>query len=918
MKEQFHAVHLTNGEKTLYPGVRGSFNMEENQGELPKPPAAPMAPTPTQQQPPGGVGPSEKRRLEEQKALARIIPERIIKEAKAIVKAKKEEFGGVTAYAQLQTIDLTGITDSVIQDIGQHYNRRLGIGLIDIDRLNTTASNIENRLREPGISGGDRALAQNIINQLEQVLSNEQQQREVAMRERERYGTFYGERRLIPGERQIIKTGTEEEIDALFNRMFTRVDARPKDEFREAFGTAGEIEYNEFLTALNEALSDPALTEDQQRIVARRIQQYSNEKKLREVVHTANYAVLAGIGTEQLVNFVQGFQSELADLAFSKRGVVQAMHFYEQALLKVREENGGYIPYTEVVGDPKTGQMGRVEQLVQKYFNQALDQGLIPETEVTDAAGNIIGYEMEDWERNRAIALARGMGIITGRTIEIAASSKLPEEVGGPLAGRFASLYAQDIIRDIAPFRHLIMKFDIGKERNRVLAFLLNRKRSPWTKKELADWNWNARIDVINALVGDKEERFLGVLNPFKVGGILSRTTWRYGEDPTASAIGDFLNENPDNRNWIGTGVSIEKLRGNLTNPDSTKRAEAERGIKANLERIAKSQPLKLYFNILEVQDAVLRSLFGARLSGGTIGMTLDRKPINELTIRNLKRDIRYQQNPAFKVVVDQMVSELDSFADSLVVMQEQAVKERKTDLLNLNPTDPNLVTFINTVRNRFMTADGSRLLNKFIENLRDKEWKLPFNFGTDDLPWDKYRFGKTGGTSIARRWRDIGSEKKAVDGLLKLVTGMDTFKKPEDIITVLREMYNGVAGYDEGIAREVTQKFAEGVIKFYAKDWFARLPLGIGTIVGMTTGKASYAQAAFGRGAMAWDEIEINEFTRLIRDTGMLTIEQQHELQQKAGGGKKEVFYAFTRTIPSILALAFVVYMLTRLTKEK
>lgn len=682
--------------------------------------------------------------------------------------------------------------------------------------------------------------------------------------------------------------------EKMFNDIFKRADSSPNRPFEEVFSQFYDLPiYTAFIDYLQTAglgLENEA-------------KKYMEEYDMRRTVHNANYAVATGIGTEQLVNFLQAFRSELADLAFSKKGVVAAMHFYEQALLKVREENGGYLPNEEVIGDSTTGTPGRVEILARKYLNDALTQGLIP--------------GMEEWEKNRAIAFARGMGIITGTTIEIAASSILPEKIRiNPRTGkreaetvrdRFVSLYAQDIISNIAPFRHNVMRFDIGKEKNRFLAFLLKRGGAPWTKSELQAFKWDKMIDVINGLVGDEEERYLGVLNPFKVGGILSRTTWRYGdEESVVSALGPFLRRNPENKKWIGTGLWIEKERGNLgkTNEKddrlteeeieeirvdynvdvTTKGARAKTIIKYNLQKIARIEPLVIFFNMKDVQNRVITELAG-----------IYGRPVT-MQDQQLRDDL-----------------------DRLVLIQEKAIQDR-VDVLDFTLIQDiaqrdRIDRIAGIIRRQF---DSEPVLEDFIKNLKDKEWRLPFILGTADLPWNELDFSKIGETGIARRWRDIGSEKKAVDGLNELIDKMAAFKKPEEVTEVLHKIYSGITGYDADIAREVILKLSEGIMKFYGKDWFARLPLGIGTAVGTITKKTSYAQAAFGGGAMAWSEPELNEFSRLIRDAHLITEDQQHKLQAKAGGGKKEVAYALIRTIAPLILLALLYYMFKKTTENR
>jgi hypothetical protein len=268
-------------------------------------------------------------------------------------------------------------------------------------------------------------------------------------------------------------------------------------------------------------------------MLERKIHSYTSEKDAREIVHNAYYAVLVGLTTDKLTEHLAGFRSELADLMFSKKGVVSAMHFYEQAILRIREENGGYIPEKEVIGEPDKKKEGRAEELTRRYLRATVPN-------------------LEKWEEDRAIAIARGMSIIIGRAVEIAATSILPPE------GGLISLYAQDLIKDLAPFRHLIGKYNLGEKANKVFGYLLNKRKRAWSYEELEDLEKKEHsylLEVVDGLVSEEDERYLSVLNPLKVGSLFTRSTWRVanpsGENPIPSLLENFSREE---LKWIGTG----------------------------------------------------------------------------------------------------------------------------------------------------------------------------------------------------------------------------------------------------------------------------------------------------------------------------------------------------------------------------
>lgn len=753
-------------------------------------------------------------------------------------------------------INKAGLTDPLIGSCIDEIN--IGIAAGPGGWRNVEGA-IEILIRLRGVNEAERTEA---LRRVGSALSSVQEERREGL---------YGERKLTPSEKiQIILAKKPEEIEQLFNRMFDRVDARPQADFTEAFGNAGTFEFEEFMKTLNEEITH---NNDVGSVLRAReltliVQQFANEKKAREVIHNAYFGVLAGSDTEAISKYMESFLSGWADMAFNKPGVTQAMHFYEQALLITRESAGGYLKPAEVVGEMKTNSEGKVNELARKLLEDANAKGLL----VTDAdgkpkkdaQGNVI--QLAPWQIDRALAFARGMSIVTGRTIEIAASSIL-----APGFEAFSDQYAQRIIAELAPFRHMY-KFFAGSKFSRVLAYTMNRGRKPWTTKDIEDYaklQFDEQINVLNALVPEGKERFYSVLNPFEIGGILSRTGWRITKGEV-SIINDLVNPirtaggNPDDA-WIGTGVQIERQRGNLVKGD----AGAKQAVEDQLIKIGERTPLRLLLNIRSVQGQVLNGW---------------------LTMEQLSASV-----------------------SELALLQEEAnLAKRPLDLSTASATTQELVTRIRGVWN-----GGER--QRFLRTLQEKEWATPYTFGTDDVPYDQYSFETTGPRSVARRWGDMASASKAAKAMQEFVSqGMESFSTQEEIVKALKPIYEGIKGYNEDDAKKFISRLAEGVIKFYGKDYKSRLPLGIGTVIGMVTGKSSYAQIAYGREAMAWDELQINEFTRMLRNNGMQTVEQQHELQDRAGGGKKESTWGYVRTITPLIMLGIAFYMSTKLLEQE
>lgn len=702
---------------------------------------------------------------------------------------------------------------------------------------------------------------------LEKLLEKIQQARKVQKAEMEearkkhREQGLYGERKLTGDEKDKIISGDDETIEFIFNRMFDRVSNSPHVQFKEAFGTAGSLEWDELKRTFSEGLRQPdtALAKKAQE----NITAYEAEMKLREIAHDANYGVVVNTSIENLSNFIQPIETVLVDLAYSKKGVAAASRFWEQSLLKAREQLGGFLTTEIVDGSPVTKQRGQVEEDTRELLQRAIDSKMLK-----DEKGNVI-EKMESWEIDRAISLARGLGIIMGRTVEIASQSILPPEQ------KLVSLYAQDLIKVFNPFRHGVAKFNAGEKRNRALAFKLKRKRWPWSYKELEEFDVDKELNVVNGLCEDKDARFMSVANPFKTGGLFSKSTWRLGEDEILGALSHFGDQSKIEVKKGGTGVWIERERNNLSSPDSAKRENAEKTIKAQLDKIGKTQPLKIFFNFREVREKVLK----------------------ELGIADMNKDPQFQND-----------------INSLILLQEKAVntESESLDFDSLSDGDPERVKRLaKSITSKFT----KEVKDKFMEDLKDRDWKIPFNLGTDDALFDKFTFAKTGPTSLARRWRDIKAENDAVTGLGEYLEGMTIYQDQDQIVEALYKVYKAMTNYDGGAARDMVTKLSEGAIKYFGKKWSARLPFGIGTAVSMG-GRASFAQSAHGRHSMAWDELEIYEFRKKLYTRGMINHEQEKELVKKAGGGVKEVIVHAFRTWGMLAVLALLFYSATRVAK--
>ena len=83
-----------------------------------------------------------------------------------------------------------------------------------------------------------------------------------------------------------------------------------------------------------------------------------------------------------------------------------------------------------------------------------------------------------------------------------------------------------------------------------------------------------------------------------------------------------------------------------------------------------------------------------------------------------------------------------------------------------------------------------------------------------------------------------------------------------------------------------------------------------MGTINGFVGGKASYAQVAFGRGQMAWDELDLQAFLHEVHGSGLVDHHQYEELKKRLGADMWNLSWAMGRSGFSLLIAAFI-YML-------
>lgn len=719
----------------------------------------------------------------------------------------------------------------------------------------------------------------------------------------------------------IDKKGNLYEIEKLWNQRLTIADSRSDVDWSEALQTAGKIELDDFIRALVNVVSGRITIPDEANPGTERIANGEEVEKInsvirminqelvtREYLHNLNYAVKSGLGVEEVTKYAGNFKTEKADIAFRKKGVAAAYRFYEEAMFQVMTENGWYLPSTAMSYDLE-GKAGQVEKSVMEQLKMAQETGAIE--------------KMEEWEEKRAISIARGMGILTGRFFEIAALGGLPRE------NLIIGWWANGIVNKFAFFRQL-SRYSVGKRRLALLKYRIENESSMWQTKELTELMDQQTEEIFNRFINDDENsRLIDKVNPMRFGSVFTQTGWRWNDQE--GAIADLVRDYKNNP-IIGLGLWLEKLRGDLLDP--AKRAKAEGKAREQIDLAIKVTPLKFFYNVTGLRQRVFRG-------SDTVG-AINPKLIELYEDNCIKEDRTYAgkieiKSPLFKKDLQTLSVIQQKLLQKRIDAYKKYLEAKKTNP-GLNPPDlfsAEYSTFdytgipqeearrveglANEIIGKFTQGPaGQTLKDRFVRTLEEKRWKIPYVFGTDDTPVELFDFAATGDESFKRRWGDISSAVSAQELFHKeILMKMPVFQSREEIVKSMFDVYMALKGHDENVTTEFMADIAEGVIKFYKKDIVARLPGGIGTFIGLSTGKASYAQAAFGRNAMAWDEIDIDGFIKDLYWWELLNPEQIKKLRKQTGAEKWNLALAIARTASQLGLLGLLYYILSSSLKD-
>ncbi len=298
--------------------------------------------------------------------------------------------------------------------------------------------------------------------------------------------------------------------DKVFNDLYATVDAKPHELWERAFNQliegmreaafmtyiqsaytrgreAFERKYgteviHEYASLRKEELKKKYGAQPQdQDTVFRELQQelqedydiYQREKHARETLHNAN-AILyrTDIQPEQLFNYIKQLSSELGDRAHRFQGVRNMMDIYEEQVRLAMLRHNGYLRAEDILGTTtaetrvergkkfsvrRQTKKSSVETIAKQIFEDRYNRGMIyvhPEDgPAIDMRSEHNGADIQDWELERIMTIARGMMIASQRMLSLAAESRLTG------AARINQLFLQDILYAYSYFIHLDAKY---------------------------------------------------------------------------------------------------------------------------------------------------------------------------------------------------------------------------------------------------------------------------------------------------------------------------------------------------------------------------------------------------------------------------------------------------------------------------
>jgi hypothetical protein len=656
-----------------------------------------------------------------------------------------------------------------------------------------------------------------------------------------------------------------------FNEILGVVDSNPALRFYEALDLETSTKLAQFRLYLTKIEGEKG---------HRVIQEYMSKMKMRMMLHDAVWVVEQGAGKpEDFQKMMEMFTPELFDQLFKYEGVEMAAHLYEQGLEMVRSRNDNFPPYEYLVSNPKEGNRCFLDDWVKARLEEIMK------------AKEGANYKWKERDIRRVMALGKGYEMATLRMQEMVARGRLPSY--RPPA-ELQSPYAEDFVRPLDPFEHLIEKFMQGDPGAMWLMYTVS-------DGAIVPGSSRAEIDHLFQQTGVNPNtlRMIDIVNFLHIGGPFSSSGWR-----GAIAMEDLPDETK--AKWMGLAFRLAQAKA-LAEKEGISEAEMKRKI---FEEELQRNPLRI-LREAELQDGEILNLdIQANILEETLkqlysGAELEQK-IEELAavrkgnesdkdfadrIRKAKnaRTIFLDKAESPLVFLTQIEADKDMGRKGKIDFSRLSVDQKKYAEAYFKAVD----TVVHD-EGRWINKEGHK--KSLLDYLAQKEF--PFAPGLDDTPWSELKFIKMGQKGFARRMRDYKEAYGAMMGMLKLQNSFGMMHKAEDYIKVVDEVWQAFRGYDKDLAKKKVEKIYEGICKFNSGNWARRwLPWPLSDFVDEPTQlpfvgdlfkNSSYAREAFGHFANSWQAVDVRNFLFKVREAGHINKEQEHELRKKlhcAGG---------------------------------
>lgn len=626
---------------------------------------------------------------------------------------------------------------------------------------------------------------------------------------------------------------------------------------------------------------------------------YAHYQSIREKAH--DIAIIAE--TQELKDLtaaLEVFRTEMWDQAQMLPGVGTAKRVYEVAWEILRVRNNGMLPYEQIAWNPRT-RRSELDTLARKLFEQLNRIPIF--TRIVDLSAPQEHQRLTNLEVNRALAMARSLMLMEMRSHEHVAKSGPPT----PYTEYLKSFYGEKITRGIDVVRWLIVRFGIGKDQTNktisILAvpqdykktFFFSRDvilRSVWNigperlvRKLIefmnisgaGNWMTGSFWRIANLLHGDSRDP--GIQRLRRNAGFTMRLAMLHEaasehaqhiikrRAPNESKA-EALWEREQYSNETKRMISDFELEGFDTREDG--REVHFEGARELLMQLAHRHPLRIAWMIKDLNLMQYRDIYNEAL--GRAPLTADAETPDDL--KRLITEIEGDLAVLAQVRMSRDFTSDDPLAFAVIEDGERRERARITAAFVgslINPADPHNDT--GELRSR---AAGFR------DTLGTKEWEYAPVY--EDIPWEDLEFIKQGGRAFARKANDASASERGWSAIAELLMMLPTMKNPEEIIHYLKEkVHKSFAEYNNRVANRVIFYLGWGITNFFRKDWKAELPI-FGTIYGAITGKASVAEYAYTREAMAWDERARHKFIHGLAGSAQLSPAQERILSQYVG----------------------------------